>query len=142
MAMQAVTSKPGKTGAIGLEQIPSYLISQGRGITPIQVQNLIGWAIGEINWFDAISKGAGFYTSSTYPNPNKNWWDEALKSKEQDAIKSGRGVTRIKNLKKRLNKLKKRIDRIKMLDQTKANKKRIKEIESKQGELARKHLKL
>jgi hypothetical protein len=125
-----------------LSQIPSYLISQGRGVTPIQVQNAIGWAVGEINWFDAISKGAGFYTSSTYPRPDSNWWDDLLKSKEEESLKAGgRKHRRIKELKKRLNKYKQRIDRIKLRPETKANKTRIADLEIRRSELAKKHLK-
>ena len=60
-----------KGGPIHLNQIPSYMISQGKGILPIQIQSLLAWSSGEQNWFDAITKGAGFYTSTTYPSKKK-----------------------------------------------------------------------
>jgi hypothetical protein len=60
-----------KGGPIGISQIPSYALSQTRGVLPIQIQELLGWVAGETSWFDAITKGAGFYTSTTYPTKKK-----------------------------------------------------------------------
>ena len=69
---QTVSYRTGaKGGPLRINQVPSYLISQGEGILPIQIQSMIGWMSGEINWFDSITKGAGFYTSTTYPSKKK-----------------------------------------------------------------------
>ena len=64
---EIVTRRPGKEGPIGISQIPSYIISQLRGIMPIQVQYFLGWLQGEIEMFDAIGRSAGAHVSSTYP---------------------------------------------------------------------------
>ena len=45
--------------------------SQVKGSLPVQIQNLIGWLSGELEGFDAFTKGLGFMTSSTYENKKK-----------------------------------------------------------------------
>jgi len=62
-----VVTYQGKGGPIEIPQVPSYIISQTRGMQPIQIQNLFGWLQGEIDGFDAIFRSLGIHTSSTYP---------------------------------------------------------------------------
>lgn len=66
LAGQTVAWKFGG-GAIDPEQVPSFLLNQARGLTPIQVQNLIAWLYGEIDGFDAMSKSLGLTTQTSYP---------------------------------------------------------------------------
>ena len=61
----------GGSGPLDMSQVPSYLISQLKGVQPIQIQNLFGWLMGEIEGFDAIARSAGLHTSSTYPSKRK-----------------------------------------------------------------------
>ena len=63
---QTVTWRPGKQGAIGYEQLPSYLLSQVKGAQPVQIQNLLAWLAGEMELFDAIGKSAGLRIATTY----------------------------------------------------------------------------
>jgi len=58
----------GKKGPIEPGQFASYLISQAKGVQPIQIQNLIGYLQGEIEGFDAINRSLGLHTASTYPS--------------------------------------------------------------------------
>lgn len=63
---QTVTWRTGKKGPLSYERIPSYLISQFKGIQPVQIQNLIAWIMGEMEAFDAIGKSAGLRIATTY----------------------------------------------------------------------------
>jgi len=56
-----------RKGAIGLEQLPSFMISQGNGLMPIQVQNMAAWLAGEMDGFDALTKSLGLMTATTHP---------------------------------------------------------------------------
>jgi hypothetical protein len=56
----------GKGGPIQYDQFPSYLISQLVGIMPTQIQNLIAWASGEMEAFDAILRSLGMHISTKY----------------------------------------------------------------------------
>ena len=71
LAGQTVGWKFGGAEPIGYTQLPSYIINQGRGYTPIQVQNLMAWTMGEIDAFDAITKSMGLMTATTYPEEKK-----------------------------------------------------------------------
>lgn len=66
-----LTKYGGKRGPISPEQIPSYLMSQIKGTTPVQVQQMIGMATGETDAFDGITRSLGLNTGSTYPNEKK-----------------------------------------------------------------------
>jgi len=98
MRGEVVTRRYGKEGAIGWSQIPSYMIHQLRAVTPVQVQNFLGWLQGEIEGFDAIGRSIGAHMGSTYPTERKitedfvNQWIE---------IKRARGS--FKDLKKKVN---------------------------------------
>gem|GEM_PF-6290302 len=70
----------GNRGALEYSQMPSFLISQGKGVLPIQLQNLIGFLAGEMDGFDAVTKSAGLMTATTYPDkegPKKSKKDSA-----------------------------------------------------------------
>jgi len=45
--------------SVEYKQLPSYVISQARGITPIQVQNFISYMTGEADGFAALTKSMG-----------------------------------------------------------------------------------
>ena len=51
------------SGPIDYEQFPAYILSQALGSQPIQVQNLIGWIIGETDGFDAMARSMGLRVS-------------------------------------------------------------------------------
>jgi hypothetical protein len=91
---QAVSYRSGaKGGPLSINQAPSYLISQGTGVMPIQVQNAIGWMAGELNWFDALTKGVGMYTSTTYPTKAKT--EKGFVDEYVNAISERRSLVKI-----------------------------------------------
>jgi hypothetical protein len=57
--------------AISPSQVPSYIINQLRGVTPVQVQNFLAMLQGEIDGFDTITRNLGLYTATTYPTKKK-----------------------------------------------------------------------
>jgi hypothetical protein len=63
---QTVTWKKGKKGPLTPTRIPSYLLSQVKGLQPVQVQNLIAWTAGEMEGFDAIANSLGLGVRTTY----------------------------------------------------------------------------
>jgi hypothetical protein len=84
--------KYGKGGAIDYAQFPSYALSQILGAQPIPVQQLIGYAMGETDGFDAIMRSIGMHSSTTYPTPKslRKMWSEqyvaAQKRGDQDKM--------------------------------------------------------
>jgi hypothetical protein len=66
MAGQTVTWQ-GRGHYIEYEQVPSFVLAKGIGMLPIQIQQTLGYSMGEIDGFAAISKGLGFMTTSTRP---------------------------------------------------------------------------
>ena len=85
------TAYTGKTGPISIPQIPSYVISQLRGWTPIQVQNFIGWTMGEVEAWDAISSSLGVHGTPIYP-PSPARMEERLTQEYVDLRKAGKPV--------------------------------------------------
>ncbi len=63
---KTVTWKRGEKGGVGPARLPSYLLSQARGLQPVQIQNLIAWSIGEMETFDAIANSLGLGVRTTY----------------------------------------------------------------------------
>ncbi len=70
-AGRTVGKRPMPGGGTGLSEFSSFGINKFRGSMPIQVQNFVGWLQNEIELFDALTKSAGFMTSTTYPKPIK-----------------------------------------------------------------------
>ncbi len=66
LAGKTVTWKRGKKGALGYEQLPSYLLAQLKGTQPVQVQNLISYIAGEMEGFDALANSMGLGVATTY----------------------------------------------------------------------------
>ncbi len=66
-----VKSVPFGGGPINPEQFPSFIIKQAEQSTPIQAQSLIQWLRGEMDGFDALTRGAGILTSTTYPQKQR-----------------------------------------------------------------------
>ncbi|HUV71677.1 MAG TPA: hypothetical protein VMW25_01575, partial [Clostridia bacterium] len=60
---KAVTWQGGKGEG---STIPSYLLAQARGLQPVQVQNLISYASGEMEGFDALMNSMGLGVRTTY----------------------------------------------------------------------------
>ncbi|MDP8289602.1 MAG: hypothetical protein P9M02_01345, partial [Candidatus Susulua stagnicola] len=58
-------------GPLNYTQILSYTLSQMKGATPVQIQNLMGWLAGEMEGFDAFLKSIGLRISTTYDKPDK-----------------------------------------------------------------------
>lgn len=54
-------------GALDWSQVPSFAIAQAAGTMPIQAQNAMGYAAGEIDGFAALAKSLGFMVASTRP---------------------------------------------------------------------------
>ena len=54
----------GGAGVLELSQIPSFLVYELGSTQPIQIQNAVGFLLGEIDAFDAITKSAGLMTGS------------------------------------------------------------------------------
>lgn len=68
---EAVKPIPFGGGPINPKQYPSFIIKQAEQSTPVQAQSLIRWLRGEIDGFDAITRGAGVLTGTTYPPKQK-----------------------------------------------------------------------
>ncbi len=100
---QAVSYRASKQGTISVPQIPSYLLSQMKGVTPIQVQQFVGWLQGEIEGFDAVTRSLGMAGGSTYPSLKK-----AKKRFIRNYIKVKEGRYRREKLKKELDAYNKR----------------------------------
>ena len=56
-----LTSRTKDSGFIQYDQIPSYLLSQMKGSTPVQVQEFIAVMEGQRTWFDGINRMAGMH---------------------------------------------------------------------------------
>jgi GNAT superfamily N-acetyltransferase len=70
---QLTTYKAGGSGGSpDYSQLPSYVLSQLRGLTPVQIQNLLARMAGEAEWFETIAKSVGLKVSSTYPNKRRD----------------------------------------------------------------------
>lgn len=54
------------TADVDYEWLPSYIISQLIGVTPVQVQNLISWLNGELEAFESIGNSMGLGVRTTY----------------------------------------------------------------------------
>jgi len=66
LAGETVTWDYQKQGLIGMEQVPSYILSQIKGSQPVQIQYLIARLNGEIETFDAIANSMGLGVKTTY----------------------------------------------------------------------------
>ncbi len=85
----------GNRGALEYSQMPSFLISQGKGTSPIQMQNLIGFLAGEMDGFDAVTKSVGLMTATTYPDKEMEseygsyeWWKSGNAEERSEQFKS------------------------------------------------------
>lgn len=85
---KTVAWTPGEKGPVSYKQLPSFMLNQIKGWQPIQIQALLGWLAGEMAGFDALTKGMGLMTSTTYgleketrPTPHKEIDAESFKSK-------------------------------------------------------------
>jgi len=84
LAGKLVTAQRGGRWGIQYAQIPSYLIEQTRGMTPIQVQAIITRMMGEIDSFDMVMRMAGAHASKTWPTPKKltaEWVDQWIRAR-------------------------------------------------------------
>ena len=67
---------------VGLEtdQLPSFILGQAKGKLPVQIQNIIAWAFGEMEGFDAIANSGGLGVSTTYDDEEEGIADKKTKS--------------------------------------------------------------
>ncbi len=70
------TGNPVKWEAFGIQpisptQYPSFILRQAEQSLPIQAQNLLSWQRGEIDGFDAITRGLGIHESATRPSKTR-----------------------------------------------------------------------
>ena len=68
---KTVRNRRGAAGAVEPSQIPSYLLHEARGMLPIQVQNAMSWATGELDAFDAVLKSMGVLVQTDYGKEEK-----------------------------------------------------------------------
>jgi len=61
----------GRGGPISYEKIPSWMLHEIRQMTPIQVQNFIGYLTGELDGIEAIGKSMGLRMTVSEPYPKK-----------------------------------------------------------------------
>ena len=108
-ALKGKFVKEGKSkGPISISQMPSFLIGQIRGASPIPGGNLIGLIGGEMDAFDALTKSSGTMISSFTPKteaqglikdyyqatlPGRNLTPEQAEKKdlEKELLKQARG---------------------------------------------------
>jgi hypothetical protein len=55
------TDRSKKPTPIGFAEIPSYILTQMKGSTPVQVQEVISVLEGQRAWFDALSRSMGMH---------------------------------------------------------------------------------
>lgn len=53
-------------GILSYDQFPSFILNHAIRFTPVPIQNIITWSLGEIEAFDAIASGLGASISSTW----------------------------------------------------------------------------
>ncbi len=56
----------GSTDPITYDRIPSYLLAMARSSMPIQIQSMLSYLSGEMDAFDALTRGLGFMTARTF----------------------------------------------------------------------------
>jgi hypothetical protein len=63
--------KPYDTGAVQINEMPSFLLSEIRRMIPVPIQGITNMLQGEMDGFTAMTRGLGFNVSSEkMPNPN------------------------------------------------------------------------
>ena len=65
---QTVTWDPTKKGIVELEQLPSFILNKAKSTQPIQVQQILGYAAGELSGFMTIMNALGLGVKQTYGN--------------------------------------------------------------------------
>lgn len=106
-----LTAYTGKTGPIGIPQIPSYALAQLRGIMPIQVQQTWAMLSGEIEAFDGITKGLGFYTATTYSSERKSYLRFVEAYKKHRLAKDRQALSKLRREVQRYNKYQKTLEK-------------------------------
>jgi len=53
----------GNKGALKYDEVPTFLLDQVRGWTPVPVQNAMAYLMGDIDAFDALTHGVGFHVN-------------------------------------------------------------------------------
>lgn len=62
-----LTKFGGDARPLSLSQLPSFALSQVRGVQPTQIQNFLAWMTGEKEGFDAATESLGLHISTTHP---------------------------------------------------------------------------
>jgi len=134
------------TGELSPSQLPSFILSQIKGIQPIQAQQLIAFSIGEIDGFAAVAKSLGLRVSRYKEPTSLKKFNELFKEiKQLKARSDSRGrmtltrgeriklkkYERMKRVKKILNKISRSIHSInkstKLTEEQKAEKVELRE---------------
>jgi hypothetical protein len=72
----------GNNGPIQYTEIPSFLLNQLVGWTPVPLQNAIGFSMGDLDAFDALTHGVGFHVGKA---TTKDKFEEDYESALRDA---------------------------------------------------------
>jgi hypothetical protein len=94
LAGETVSWSSEATGSVDVPTIPSFLISEAKGVFPIQAQNLSAWLAGEMDGFDAITKSLGLMTSTTRELPIEDRIKELEKEWEDTQSPDARKLVR------------------------------------------------
>ena len=123
---KTVTWKPGKGGPVEFEKLTSFILSQLKGLQPVQVQNLISFTLGEMEGFDAIGNSLGLGVRTTYGGGVRTTYGGNVAL----ALRNIREMK--KNEPEKYNKLNKRIKyNIKKLNQLRRLEKKVRESKNK-----------
>ncbi|MGC8494512.1 MAG: hypothetical protein ACP5SH_22545, partial [Syntrophobacteraceae bacterium] len=81
--LEGKLTKPAKsTGPIGWSQTPSFIMHEALSKLPIFAQNLVGYVTGQMDGFDALTKGVGLRTASVREVPDWEWGIRGLREDE------------------------------------------------------------
>jgi len=91
LAGQLTKFPMGGSEALKYEQIPSFMLHTARSYLPIQGQNILAYATGEVDWFNAFTKSAGL-TVSVVSQPQEE--KKSRYSMIKEAVKKGEDINK------------------------------------------------
>lgn len=81
--LEGKLTKPAKSrGPIEWSQTPSFIMHQALSKLPIFAQNLVGYVTGQMDGFDALTKGVGLRTASVREVPDWEWGVRGIQGEE------------------------------------------------------------
>jgi hypothetical protein len=81
-------TKWGTGRVLSAEQLPSYILNVTRSNMPVQIQNVIAAVLGEMESVDAVTKGLGLRTSSTYSSESDTKYGVSMYTDEFAELRS------------------------------------------------------